>query len=97
MMTSRDFCYWLQGYLELANEADEPKPLTPKQMQAIANHLGLVFKHEIDPSMGPPAHQAVLNKIHKPAPFDLPPRPDEKWDDGPGGIYGIHGGGMLRC
>ncbi len=63
-MTSRDFCYWLQGYLELANEADEPKPLTPKQMQAISNHLGLVFKHEIDPSMGPPAHQADLDAIH---------------------------------
>lgn len=63
-MTSRDFCYWLQGYLELTNEADEPKPPTPKQVQSIANHLGLVFKHEIDPSMGPPEHQKELNKVH---------------------------------
>ncbi len=74
-MTSRDFCYWLQGYLELANEADDPKPLTPKQMQAIANHLGLVFKHEIDPSMGGEEHQAELNAIHKAVKNRPPPDP----------------------
>jgi hypothetical protein len=30
----------------------------------IKAHLALVFKHEIDPSMGGPDHQAALNEIH---------------------------------
>ena len=33
-------------------------------------HLNLVFKHEIDPSMGGEAHQNELNKIHNPFPSD---------------------------
>lgn len=48
-MTSRDFVYWLQGFAEL-NAA----PPTPEQWTAIKNHLNLVFKHEIDPSMPDP-------------------------------------------
>lgn len=64
-MTSRDFCYWLQGYLEINNEADSPVLPTSKQLQVIVNHLNLVFKHDIDPSMGPPEHQDELNDIHK--------------------------------
>lgn len=28
-------------------------------------HLNMVFVHEIDPSMGPPAHQAKLNDAHE--------------------------------
>lgn len=30
----------------------------------IKNHLNLVFKHEIDPSMGDAKHQHELNAIH---------------------------------
>ena len=69
-MTSRDFCYWLQGYLELDELAeerhdDEPEPtLTAEQLECIRRHLALVFKHEIDPSYGPPEKQAELNKLH---------------------------------
>lgn len=46
-MTSRDFCFWLQGFFELqgTNQA-----ITPEQVQIIKNHLKLVFIHEIDPS-----------------------------------------------
>lgn len=84
-MTSRDFCFWLQGYLELNNEADTPKPLTPKQMQTIANHLGLVFKHEIDPSMGGPEHQATLDAIH-----NLEKKFDTK-------VKKESSGGLMRC
>lgn len=43
-MTSRDFCYWLQGAFEVL----DPKGLDERQLQIIKNHLNLVFKHEID-------------------------------------------------
>jgi hypothetical protein len=41
-MTSENFCYWLQGYIELSN----CKSLTPEQVQMISDHLQLVFKKE---------------------------------------------------
>jgi len=61
-MTSRDFCYWLQGFFEIA--PPQPGGLSAEQAAMIRRHLSLVFKHEIDPSMGPPAHQEQLNKLH---------------------------------
>lgn len=60
-MTSRDFCYWLQGYFEL-NGTDAM--ITSEQASCIRKHLALVFKHEIDPSYGDKKHQAELNAIH---------------------------------
>lgn len=57
-MTSRDFCYWLQGYFELTNGQGV---LSPQQTEMVRRHLALVFKHEIDPSY-PDA--AALNEIH---------------------------------
>lgn len=59
-MTSRDFCYWLQGFFEVS----EAKELTPAQTEQVKKHLALAFVHEIDPSMGGPDHQKKLNKIH---------------------------------
>ncbi len=66
-MTSRDFCCWLQGYLEvsIAGQA-EALFLNTAQTECVRKHLALVFVHEIDPSMGPPAHQAKLSQIHSP-------------------------------
>lgn len=61
-MTSRDFAFWLQGFFEISNA----ETITKEQTQVIKNHLNLVFKHEIDPSMGDDKHQAELNLIHKP-------------------------------
>ena len=61
-MTSRDFAYWLMGYFEVA----EPKTIGEKETEMIKKHLNLVFKHEIDPSMRGPEHQAELNNIHSP-------------------------------
>lgn len=60
-MTSRDFCYWLQGYFEIHGVGDA---LKPSQLECIRRHLALVFKHEIDPSAGPPEHQKELDAIH---------------------------------
>ena len=62
-MTSRDFAFWLQGFFEVAN----PSTIGSKETDMIKNHLNLVFKHEIDPSMGDDKHQQVLNEIHKPS------------------------------
>lgn len=60
-MTSRDFCFWLQGLFELG----QPEQLTADQTKAVKAHLGLVFKHEIDPSMGGPEIQAALDEVHE--------------------------------
>lgn len=59
-MTSRDFCYWLQGFFEVS----ATKALTPEQGDVVQKHLALVFKHEIDPSMGGPEKQKALDSIH---------------------------------
>lgn len=63
-MTSRDFCFWLQGYFELARQPGDASPLHHTQIDVIKAHLALVFKHEIDPSMGDAKHQADLNATH---------------------------------
>lgn len=57
-MTSRDFCFWLQGYFEITN----PEDINIEQTQMIRRHLALVFKHEIDPSM--PDTNGELQDIH---------------------------------
>jgi len=59
-MTSRDFCYWLQGFMEVGN----PSEMSPGQIATIQNHLNMVFFHEIDPSMGPDSHQDHLQHLH---------------------------------
>jgi hypothetical protein len=59
-MKSTEFCYWLQGYVELC----ENKHLNTKQFQVMVDHLALVFKHEIDPSYGSEEHTQELNDLH---------------------------------
>jgi hypothetical protein len=58
-MTSRDFCYWLQGLFEMT----DTKTLSEQQVQIIKNHLNMVFHHEIDPSF-PKEQQQRLSEIH---------------------------------
>lgn len=67
-MTPDNFCYWLQGYFEIA----DPKSLSEKELEMIKNHLNLVFLHSIDPKAT--AHisdpkkaqslQETLNTVH---------------------------------
>lgn len=64
-MTPRDFCYWLQGCLEIT----APTGLTTAQLEVIKNHLALVFKHEIDT----PDPTGVLQATHDGKP--TPPSP----------------------
>lgn len=59
-MTSRDFCFWLQGLFEVGR-ADV---LDFDQVKIVRRHLDMVFQHEIDPSMGPESHQAKLSETH---------------------------------
>lgn len=72
-MKSRDFCFWLQGYFEVA----KPKTVTTEELDMIKRHLNLVFKHEIDPSM--PDKTGELQAVHDGAPaapthwLDKPP------------------------
>lgn len=67
-MTSRDFCYWLQGFFEItdANNGGHSRSysLNEAQVDMLKRHLALVFKHEIDPSYGDKKHQEELNQIH---------------------------------
>lgn len=59
-MLARDFCFWLQGLMEVA----KPKKLNEEQTTMIKAHLNLVFAHDIDPKMGNKTHQEILDKIH---------------------------------
>lgn len=59
-MTSRDFCYWLQGFFEVS----KTKEVNAEQTELIKKHLNMVFAHEIDPSFGGPEKQEILDKIH---------------------------------
>lgn len=59
-MQSRDFCFWLQGFFEVSGNTE----ISATGVAIIRKHLNLVFTHEIDPSMGKPAHQIMLNEIH---------------------------------
>ena len=58
-MTSVEFCYWLQGFFEVA----EPETLSSKQTEMVKRHLDMVFVHEIDPSY-PANQQDKLNATH---------------------------------
>jgi len=47
-MTSRDFCFWLHGYFEISGKSD----ISIDQVDMVKRHLALVFKHDIDQSLG---------------------------------------------
>jgi hypothetical protein len=64
-MTSREFCYWLQGFFEITKGATA---LTQDQSEIIQKHLSLVFLHEIDNSYGDKEHTDKLDKIHNSPP-----------------------------
>ena len=61
-MTSRDFCYWLQGYFEITEELKDGRGIGAGPAEMIRRHLSLVFKHEIDPSIPDPTGE--LQAIH---------------------------------
>lgn len=58
-MKTRDFCYWLQGVLEVG----KLETLDKEQVTIIKNHLNMVFIHDIDPSF-PESQQLHLTTAH---------------------------------
>jgi hypothetical protein len=62
-MTTRDFCYWLQGYFELA-DPDNNIDLTHDAKMRIRRHLAMVFAYDIDPNTGNADQQAQLSHLH---------------------------------
>ena len=67
-MQSRDFVYWLQGYLEITKAGRLGRNLDALQVECIEKHLNMVFIHEIDPSF-PAEQQEALDKAHNPPPL----------------------------
>lgn len=61
-MKAENFCYWLQGYMELQN----PKQISSKELDDIKAHLRITFKYDIDLSHGDANHQKRLSEIHNP-------------------------------
>jgi hypothetical protein len=59
-MTARDFCYWLQGFLEITDAST----IDEKQLGMIRKHLNMVFAQDIDPTHGDKTKQDKLNQIH---------------------------------
>ena len=86
-MTSRDFCYWMQGMFEVGGV----KSLDERQTELIQRHLALVFIHEIDPSAGGPDIQEKLDAIHNGV-AELKERPPAVVHHGHSGI-----GPVFRC
>ena len=58
-MNERDFCYWLQGYMELTYSQE----LNQEQVAIIKNHLNLVF-NKLTPNIQPnPLHTYSEYKV----------------------------------
>lgn len=58
-MTPENFCYWLQGFVELQKE--QP---TPEQWDAIKDHLSTVF-NKVTPPAYPSFYPSPLSEIDK--------------------------------
>ena len=69
-MKAAEFCYWFQGYMEIAGEQALEQGLGKEQLDVVRRHLSLVFKHELDPTHGDAKHQAELQAMHDGFPFN---------------------------
>ena len=76
-MTSRDFVFWLQGHFEVSGKF----AMNEHEGLIVARHLALVFKHEIDPSLGGNAEE--LQAVHDGMPGHSPSL--------------ANNGGVMRC
>lgn len=81
-MNIQDFCYWLQGYFELAMTPTK-EGLSPEQVEVIKEHLQLVFKKETVKTVGDTTQsygsledlfKHYTEKV-KPAPMPFSPTP----------------------
>ncbi len=59
-VTPEQFCYWLQGYMELADN----EGMTERQVQTIADHLKTVF-NKVTPDRKEEPKKKVLSEKKK--------------------------------
>ena len=64
-MTSRDFIYWLQGFLEVA----DPQIISKEQILLIKKNLDLVSTNEINSTTSPEIYNTELDRVHKDIPL----------------------------
>lgn len=80
-MQSRDFCFWLQGFFELNENA---RTISAAQAQIIRRHLDLVFTHEIEPTARQrPAPDEPKRPATRPVPKDPEPEREPPQEDSP--------------
>lgn len=56
-MNEKDFCYWLNGYIELNGELP-----SPQQWEMIKEHLKLVF-NKVTPPPKPPSLRQIKEGV----------------------------------
>lgn len=70
-MTPEQFCYWMQGFVELSGNF----PPTLEQWKSIGEHLQQVFNKKTPPMLGPaiasPAREPI--KRDQVSPYQIPP------------------------
>ena len=59
-MTPEQFCYWLQGYMELADN----EGMTEKQVKTISDHLNTVF-NKVTPDRSKKPKQVLNEKTQR--------------------------------
>ncbi len=59
-MKASEFCYWLQGYIEIGHDNMHQLGMTHEQVEIVKRHLSLVFVHDLDPAQ----IAAKLQEIH---------------------------------
>ncbi len=61
-MTPTNFCYWLQGLLELTPDL---KTLNEAQVKMIRDHLGYVFEHKQKEDLAPATSKIDMSDLAK--------------------------------
>lgn len=46
-LTPENFCYWLQGYIEIQRATGQPIVITDKEVKVIEEHLNLIFNKKV--------------------------------------------------
>jgi len=70
---ARDFCFWLQGFFEIAEAQggvwnESTRVINSGQIDCIQAHLNLAFKHDIDPQINKGLSEVevtALDTIHE--------------------------------
>jgi hypothetical protein len=62
-MTYVEFCYWLQGFFELAN----PSSLTDEQVKTINNHLNMAMAYEKSRDYNPQVEAVAPRPVPRPS------------------------------